>query len=248
MPPADDHLAPHPVLKNYYKNEEERKERVKTLFNTSAVHYDWITDVMSFGSGRWYRQQALLRAGLKKGDQLVDVGAGTGVVSWLAQQIVGDEGQVVALDPSSGMLGEAVKLGVTHVTQGFGEALPFRENQFDMLTMGYALRHVEDLRDAFSEYFRVLDNGGKVLILEISRPRGKVLHFFLKIYLKYLVPLVTRLFRRSRDAQVLMQYYWDTIENCVDPDVIQSELKSAGFKNVKRHVVMGIFSEYSGEK
>jgi len=248
MPPEKDRLAPHPVLENYYGNEDERKKTVKTLFDTSAVHYDWITDVMSFGSGRWYRQQALARAGCRKGHRMIDVGAGTGVVSWLGQQIVGEDGWVVALDPSSGMLGEAKKLGVRHVTQGFGEAIPFRSAEFDLLTMGYALRHVEDLKEAFAEYFRVLKPGGKVLILEISRPSGTLLKFFLMLYMKYVVPAVTRIFRRSKDAQVLMKYYWDTIESCVDPDTILSALAAAGFKNVKRHVVMGMFSEYTGEK
>lgn len=248
MSRTNDPLAPHPVLKDYYENEAQRKSRVKDLFDSSASHYDWITDMMSFGSGRWYREQALVRAGCKSGLHVIDVGAGTGVVSWLAQKLVGSEGQVVALDPSKGMLTEAKKLGVHHATQGFGEALPFREGNFDMLTMGYALRHVSDLREAFSEYFRVLKPGGTVLLLEISRPEGKITTALLKFYLKVIIPSVSRVFRRSKNAQVLMQYYWDTIENCVRPDVIVNELKEAGFKDVKRHVAMGVFSEYTGVK
>ena len=86
-------IAPHPVLQDYYNKEEERRKRVDNMFDSSAEHYDWVTDVMSFGSGRWYRRQALQRAGLTSGDNVLDVGAGTGVVSWLAQQIVGDEGR-----------------------------------------------------------------------------------------------------------------------------------------------------------
>ncbi|MFL0809893.1 MAG: class I SAM-dependent methyltransferase [Agarilytica sp.] len=243
-----DGLAPHPVLSDYYETAENRREKVDQMFDSSAEHYDWICNVMSFGSGEMYRQQALVRNGLKEGMSHLDVGAGTGVVSYLGQKIVGDDGFVTALDPSAGMLGEAKKLGVKRATQGIGEALPFPDDTFDMLTMGFALRHVADLGIAFEEYRRVLKPGAKVLILEISRPKSKLATWFLKAYMKGLVPLLTRMFRRSADAQELMLYYWDTIEHCVPPEKIVEALKQAGFKDAKRHAVMGVFSEYTGIK
>ena len=110
------------------------------------------------------------------------------------------------------------------------------------------LRHVADLEETFAEYLRVLKPGGKVLLLEISRPAGKISYFCLKLYLKYLIPLTTRLFRRSTNAQELMRYYWDTIDQCVAPNIIVAALEKVGFGQSKRHVVMGIFSEYTGIK
>jgi demethylmenaquinone methyltransferase/2-methoxy-6-polyprenyl-1,4-benzoquinol methylase len=240
------HVAPHPVLDEYYDSMENRRKKVDAMFDNSAEHYDWICDVMSFGSGRWYRKIALVRAAeLKPGMKVIDVGAGTGVVSYLAQQIVGDEGFVVALDPSSGMLGEAKKLGVKHASMGLGEKLPFPDNTFDVLTMGYALRHVADLNAAFSEYLRVLKPGGKILLLEISRPANKFGLAMLKGYMKVVVPTLTRIFRRSADAEELMKYYWDTIEQCVDPDTILKALESQGGQQCNRNVIGGIFSEYT---
>jgi demethylmenaquinone methyltransferase/2-methoxy-6-polyprenyl-1,4-benzoquinol methylase len=241
-------LAPHPVLSDYYENEAERQEKVDYLFDTSASHYDWITDVMSFGSGRWYRNDALRRAGCMPGHKVLDVGAGTGVITLLAQNIVGEEGEAIALDPSGGMLREARKQGVRKATKGVGESLPFPDDHFDLLTMGYALRHVADLHTAFREYRRVLKPGGKVLLLEISRPESRLATRLLKFYLKGIVPNIARVFRRSTNAKVLMQYYWDTIEACVLPGKIVQALQDAGFSESGRHVVLGIFSEYTGIK
>lgn len=241
-------LPPHPVLKDYYENEKERQEKVDYLFDTTASHYDWITDVMSFGSGRWYRNDALRRAGCMPGYKVLDVGAGTGVITLLAQNIVGEEGEAIALDPSEGMLSEARKRGVRVAVQGVGESLPYPDDYFDLLTMGYALRHVSDLHTTFREYLRVLKPGGKVLLLEISRPRSRLATWLLKIYLKGVVPNVARVFRRSANAKTLMQYYWDTIEACVPPEKIVQALEDAGFSDSRRHVVFGIFSEYTGTK
>ena len=73
-------VAPHPVLSDYYDSEQDRRARVDGMFDNSAVHYDWINSVMSFGSGEWYRQQALNRIGFEPGMQVLDAGSGTGVV------------------------------------------------------------------------------------------------------------------------------------------------------------------------
>jgi len=241
-------VAPHPVLSEYYDSEQDRRSRVDGMFDASAVHYDWINSVMSFGSGEWYRKQALSRVGFEPGMQVLDAGSGTGVVAYLEQQMVGPEGMVVALDPSKGMLGEAVKRGVKLATQGLGEKLPFPDNSFDRVTMSYALRHVADLELLFAEYLRVLKPGGKLLILEITRPENKIGHLFLQGYMKVVVPTLTRIFRNSAEAEELMRYYWDTIEHCVPPATILDTLDTVGFDSRNRNVVFGTFSEYSATK
>lgn len=247
--PAAAPVAPHPVLSRHYADEPARKLRVNAMFDASAVHYDWITAMMSFGSGRWYRRDALRRHGLSRGMSVLDVGSGTGVVALIAQEAVGPTGEVIALDPSEGMLRVAREAGVKNTVTGRGEDLPFEADRFDLLTMGYALRHVADLVQAFSEYRRVLKPGARVLLLEITRPQRRDLgYWLLRGYMQGVIPLVTRFFRRSADAQQLMGYYWDTIEHCVPPATILAALESAGFRDVRRHVVLGIFSEYSATK
>lgn len=243
--PKPEPLRPHPLLTRYYADEAQRRQRVKTWFDEAAPDYDWVNRAMSFGSGAWYRRGALIRNGLAKGMTMLDAGSGTGVIAAEAQKIVGG-GRVIALDPSLGMLGQAAGRGVRTRIRGVAEALPFASGTFDFLSMGYALRHVPDLRATFAEYRRVLKPGGKLLILEITPPRSRIAFHALKIYLGRLVPLVAGFGKGGRTSRELMEYYWDTVESCVPPQVILDGLAEAGFAKPHRHVVQAIMSEYTG--
>jgi demethylmenaquinone methyltransferase / 2-methoxy-6-polyprenyl-1,4-benzoquinol methylase len=243
--PERDPLRPHPLLTTYYSDEGERRRRVVSWFDESAPDYDWVNQAISFGSGARYRREALLRAGLAAGMSALDVACGTGVVAAQAQRVVGLRGKVTGLDPSAGMLTQAGARGVRRRVLGVAEALPFPGERFDFLSMGYALRHVADLRATFREYRRVLKPGGRVLILEITPPSSRLQFRILKLYLGGVVPLLARLGRRGRTTRVLMRYYWETIEKCVPPPVILEALREAGFQDVRRWAQMGILSEYT---
>ncbi len=258
MLPASDHKAvelvprqpvpPHPPLRDHYADEAGRQAQVRRWFDASAGNYDWVNAVMSFGSGVSYRTDALRRFGLHAGERLLDSGSGTGVIAAIAQRVVGATGLVVALDPSSGMLLQARNRGVCNLVPGRAEFLPFAEASFDRLTMGYALRHVADLGATFSEYLRVLAPGGSLLLLEITRPRGRFSSAVLRLYMRTLVPLLTRWVPQGRDTAALMTYYWDTIQHCVPPETILAALSAAGFSAVQRRVKLGVFSEYTATK
>jgi demethylmenaquinone methyltransferase/2-methoxy-6-polyprenyl-1,4-benzoquinol methylase len=204
--------------------------------------------MMALGSGPWYRRQALVRAGLTPGMEVLDVAIGTGLVAREEITVLGDAGSVIGLDPSPGMLREARRtLGVRAVL-GRGEQLPFPAGRFDFLSMGYALRHLADLADAFSEFHRVLRPGGIACILEWTRPPDRLRYCLLRFYLHRVVPALTRLTTGNRDAALLMRYFWETIDACVPPEQILDAMSRSGLVEVRRTVVLGMFSEYVGRR
>jgi demethylmenaquinone methyltransferase / 2-methoxy-6-polyprenyl-1,4-benzoquinol methylase len=240
--------APHPILKDYYAHEQDRRAYLQRIFNQTAGDYDRIERMMALGSGSWYRHRALQAAGLKRGMSVLDIGTGTGLVAREAVRIVGDPALVIGVDPSAGMIDHArVPLGV-RLLSGSAEAIPAQEATADFLSMGYALRHISDLALAFREFHRVLKPGGQLCLLEITRPQGVAGRGLLKIYMRGLVPLLSRVIARHAGTPELMRYYWDTIDACAAPAVIMAALSAAGFRQVDRRVELGIFSEYRARK
>lgn len=236
---------PHPLLPAYYDSEAQRRGFVRRLFDGTAGDYDRIERTLSFGTGAWYRRRALLRSGLAPGMALLDVAVGTGLVAREALAIVGESGRVVGLDPSAGMLHEARAAVPIPLVQGVGERLPFADGRFDFVSMGYGLRHVADLSSLFREFHRVLRPGGVACVLEIARPDSAVSRAVLKLYLRGLGPMLSRLVGRTPDAPTLYRYFWDTIEACVPPARVTAALADAGFTGVKRYVEARMFSEYT---
>lgn len=238
-------VPPHPVLTGHYGAAVERVDYIRRLFDESAPAYDRINAWMSLNTGGRYRYDALVRAGLGAGARVLDLACGTGVMARHAQDLVGPAGAVLALDPSLPMLRQARRRGVAALAAGTAESLPLPAGAVDFISLGYALRHVADLRVAFTELLRVLKPGGRLLILEMVPPRAPVPYALTKVYLKYLVPGVTALVTRNRQAHRLMQYYWETVDRCVPPAVVLDTLREVGFGTVQRTVQFGLLNEYS---
>ncbi len=241
-------LPPHPEFPAYYGKSPGKSAYLKKIFDETADDYDRVEGILALGSGRWYRRQALMRAGLREGMKMLDVAMGTGLVAREAMRLVGQTGKVIGVDPSAGMLKQArAALNATAVV-GVGQSIPFVSGSFDFVSMGYALRHLPDLHTAFGEFHRVLKPGGRVCILEISRPAGRFSRMMMAVYFRAVLPVLARVVRTQPATRELWVYYWDTIDQCVPPETVVAALKHAGFGTVSRNRQLGIFSEFVAVK
>lgn len=235
-------LPPHPVLADFYSDAAERQAVVNRLFDDAAPYYDRVTDLLSAWSGRWYRRTVLRRIGVRRGARVLDVACGTGQVSREAVRLVGSGGVVVGVDPSEGMRRVARGRGVS-VLEGTAERLPVPSEAFDVVVMGYALRHVSDLIAAFREMRRVLRPGGSLAILEIGLPTSAVGRALQRLYFKRLIPGLCRV-TASRRTSTLMRYYWESIERCAAPAEILRAMTLAGLESPGCRRTLGMFIEY----
>lgn len=252
-PQAEVVYAPHRPLTDYYTDEAARAGFVRGMFDRTASTYDRIERILAFGSGSWYRGQALRRAGLQPGHRLVDVGIGTGLVAREALTLLASPTQLIGVDPSRGMLEQAratLPAGVTLI-EGAAESIPLPDASVDFISMGYALRHISDLSVAFREFHRVLKPGGRLCLLEITKPDSMLGRGVLKAYMRGVVPLLAKLVGAGNDTALLWRYYWDTIEACAPPARVVATLAETGFADARRHIdfrPLSIFAEYQATK
>jgi len=251
--PPDDKVvhAPHVPLTDYYASEQERRGFLRGIFDNTARHYDRIEHLLAFGTGPWYRRQALMRAGLSHGMRIVDVGVGTGLVAREAVALTGDPELVVGVDPSPGMMANADLPEGVELVEGRAEEMPFPDRSFDMLSMGYALRHISDLSLAFREFHRVLKPGGRLCLLEITRPAHAWSRALMKVYMRGLVPVLARAVGGDAETSKLWRYYWDTIDACAAPAEVVATLKAAGFEDARHHVetaALSMFAEFQASR
>lgn len=223
-----------------------REQWTQALFNSSAVGYDRSSGAMLAGLGRGYRRRMLQSVGLRSGMSHLDVGSGTGLCALLAQEIVGESGRVVSLDPSPGMLAVARARGIRETVQGGAEQLPFASASFDCISMAYMLRHIDDMHTAFLEARRVLRPGGRIVILEVTAAQGAVAAPLFRFTMRHVAPTVGVLASARISTFPMMRYWAKTIEDAVRPATIVAALESAGFVGVRHATELGVMSYYRG--
>jgi demethylmenaquinone methyltransferase / 2-methoxy-6-polyprenyl-1,4-benzoquinol methylase len=232
------------VVGRYYDGPEEKQRFLREIFDRTAPLYEAIARWGWFGTGDHYRRDVLRRAGFAPHMRAIDVASGTGPTARALLSFVSDPDQVVCAEPSAGMIAESKKRVPCVHHQATAERLPVEDESFDFLTMGYALRHVDDLDATFREFRRVLKPGGKALILDVTMPDSALGRLLFTFYFKHALPGLTLLLSRDREAYRLMRYYWETMQQMTGREEVAAIMREAGFRSVDHRVCLGCFSEY----
>lgn len=193
---------------------KDKSTYVKETFNAIAGRYDLMNSLMSLGMDKRWRRIAVKRVGAKPGMHILDVCCGTGQLSMEIGNIVGDEGKVTGLDFSQNMLDVAKKSAAQspnrdniQFIQGDAMALPFSDNSFDGVTVGWGLRNLPDLRQGIKEMTRVVKPGGKVVSLDMAKPSLLGFKQVYWLYFEKLVPLMGKIWAKKSSAY---QYLHDS--------------------------------------
>ncbi len=221
----------------------EKAQRVRSVFASVASKYDVMNDVMSFGVHRLWKHFTLSLTGLRPGQRALDVAGGTGDLALGMLRQVGKQGSVVLSDINHNMLErgrdrllDMGAAGNVECLVADAERLPFDDNSFDCVTIGFGLRNVTDKAAALDSMLRVLKPGGQLLILEFSRPVAPGLKPLYDAYSFNVLPLLGR-FIAGDEASY--RYLAESIRMHPDQETLLEMLRTAGYAQVRYHNLSG---------
>jgi len=232
---------------------QEKASLVQHVFSSVAHRYDLINDVLTVGLHRAWKRRAVRIAAPVDGTQALDLACGTGDIARLLMRKVGDSGEVVLGDFNPTMLdatrarfaNRPAKPTIT-ITQADAEDLPFADDTFDLITIGFGLRNLTDPQQALGEMLRVLRPGGKLVVLEFSTPTNKVVSKLYDVYSFSIVPLVGGIL--TNDAQSY-RYLVESIRMHPDQDTLMAQLEDGGLVECGyRSMSAGIVAVHWGYK
>ena len=222
----------------------DQKERlVGGVFDSVASKYDLMNDVMSFGIHRIWKKIAMMHTGLKKGQRALDVAGGTGDLSIEMSKQVGADGEVVIADINPAMLEQGRRrlidrgiAGNVSFVEANAEDLPFEDNSFDCVTIAFGLRNVTNQDKALESMYRVLKPGGRLLVLEFSKPVLPGLDKAYDFYSFNIIPLMGRLIAKDADSY---RYLAESIRMHPDQATLKQMMQDAGFERCTYHNMTG---------
>ncbi|NCF24938.1 MAG: bifunctional demethylmenaquinone methyltransferase/2-methoxy-6-polyprenyl-1,4-benzoquinol methylase UbiE [Gammaproteobacteria bacterium] len=231
---------------------DEKADLVRGVFDSVANRYDIMNDLMSGGMHRLWKRYTIQHANARPGQIILDLAGGTGDLAREFARIVGERGHVVLADINAAMLEhgrrrlvDAGIAGNVELAQVDAEALPFASNTFDRVSIAFGLRNVTDKEAALAEMHRVLKPGGKVLILEFSRPSSAIKPAY-DLYSFKVLPLLGRLVARDPDSY---QYLAESIRMHPDQETLLGMMQDAGFERCRyNNLTAGIVALHTGYK
>ncbi len=217
--------------------------RVRAVFDSVAINYDLMNDLMSVGLHRVWKRFALGRTGLRHGDLALDVAGGTADLSAGMARQVGPDGLVLHTDINREMLDagrrrlvDANVFANVRTIQANAEKLPFAAGRFHCVTIGFGLRNCTDKSAALREMARVLRPGGRVLVLEFSKPAAKLLEPLYDLYSFRILPWLGEVV--ARDA-ASYRYLAESIRKHPDQETLRGMMTEAGLEDVRYHNLSG---------
>lgn len=232
---------------------DKKADLVAGVFHSVAAKYDIMNDVMSFGIHRFWKRYTIEVSGARPGMKVLDLAGGTGDLTAKFSHLVGDKGEVVLADINDSML----KVGRTKLrdrgivsnviyVQANAEALPFPDNHFDIITIAFGLRNVTDKDAALRSMNRVLKPGGKLLVLEFSKPQHEVMRKVYDLYSFKVLPKMGQLITKDADSY---EYLAESIRMHPDQDTLKQMMVDAGFEQVDyTNMTDGIVALHRGYK
>lgn len=232
---------------------EEKVHKVGEVFRSVAGNYDLMNDAMSFGLHRLWKSTAINLSRAKAGQRVLDLAAGTGDLTHKLSQRVGSTGRVVCSDINPAMLAQGRKklldAGIFNnidFVEANAQALPFEDNDFDLITMGFGLRNVTDKDQALREMVRVLKPGGQVIILEFSKPAREWLQKLYDSYSFKIIPKMGEILAKDRESY---QYLVESIRMHPDQESLKAMMLAASFDQVDYfNLTGGIVAIHRGYK
>ncbi|MCF8529309.1 MAG: bifunctional demethylmenaquinone methyltransferase/2-methoxy-6-polyprenyl-1,4-benzoquinol methylase UbiE [Aquiluna sp.] len=216
---------------------------VSAMFDEVAQNYDLTNDLLSFGQSRFWRGKVRKAIAPKSGEKILDIAAGTGTSS---MALLGPGIKVVAADFSKGML-EVGKKRYPELEFAFADAmnLPFKDAEFDVVTMSFGLRNVQDHKVALKEFLRVLKPEGRLVICEFSEVPG-LLGVLYRFYLKNILPRISRLFSKAPAAY---SYLAESISAWPNQKQLAKDIEVAGFSSASyKNLTFGVVALHQAVK
>jgi demethylmenaquinone methyltransferase/2-methoxy-6-polyprenyl-1,4-benzoquinol methylase len=235
-----------------YKNQtNSKKEQVAEMFNNIAPKYDFLNQLLSLGVHKGWRKKAVGLLLDKKPKTILDIATGTG--DFAIEAIKLNPEKIVGVDISEGMLKLGIekvnKLNLQHKIElklGDSEKLPFSDNSFDAITVGFGVRNFENLEKGIADIYRVLNSGGMLVVLEFSKPTTFPIKQVYNLYFKYITPAVGKLFSKDSSAY---SYLPESVNAFPAGKDFLKGLQEVGFKETKDiPLTFGIASIYVAKK